>query len=129
MQITLGQIINGATPKTKEDGTKIEESVLVQLQDINFPVKVSYKIKRLIDKLAPILKTYDEKRNDLIKELGEKQEDGSTKITDIEKIKLFYEKLNELLSTEEEVEFDKIKVEELGDIAVSSKLLLDFVFE
>jgi hypothetical protein len=129
MKIKLADIVNNASSKTNEDGTIKEESLFVQLQEVKFPVKVSYRIKRLISKLEPILKAYNEKRNELVKEFGEIQEDKTLKVSDPEKLKLFYEKINELLTTEEEVEFEAIKVEELGDIEVPAKLLINFVFE
>ncbi len=101
---------------------------LQELQSVKFPVKVSYRIKRLVDKLDPILKAYNEKRNDLVKEFGEEQEDKSIKVVDPEKLKLFAEKLSELLTTSEEVEFDPINVEDLGTVEVPAKLLVSFVF-
>lgn len=102
---------------------------LQALQEIKFPVKVSYRIKRLIDKLDPILKAYNEKRNDLVKEFGEEQEDKSVRVTDPAKLISFSEKLSDLLTSEETVDFEKIKVEELGDVEVSAKLLVSFIFE
>jgi len=129
MKIKLLDIINNATPKKNEDGTLKEDSILAQLQEVKFPFKVSYRIKRLTDKLQPILTAFDANRNELIKEFGEEQENKAFQVTDKEKLKLFYEKLNELLIIEEEVEFEKIKVEELGDVQISSKLLVDFIFE
>lgn len=129
MKIKLLEVINNATPKKNDDGTLKEESIFAQLQEIKFPVKVSYKIKRLVDKLEPILKAYEANRNELVKEFGEEQENKSFQVTDPEKLKLFYEKINELLTTEEEIEFEKIKIDELGDVQIPSKLLLDFMFD
>ncbi len=99
------------------------------LQEVSLPIKVSYKIKRLVDKLNPIVKSYEEKRTDLVKEFGEKQEDESVSVTDPEKLKLFVEKLNELLAIEEELDFEPIKLEELGEISIAPKDLVDFIFE
>lgn len=97
------------------------------LQEISFPVKVSYKIKRLVDKLKPILETYNEKRTELVKKYGEENEDKSFSVKE-ENLKEFYKELSELSSNEEEVEFEKIKVSELGDIKLEAKLLVDFIF-
>ena len=66
---------------------------------------------------------------ELVKEFGDKQEDDTIKVTDPAKLTLFIEKHAELLSTEDEVEFEKIKIDDLGDIAVPTKLLVDFIFE
>jgi hypothetical protein len=100
----------------------------------DLPVKVSYRIKRLIDKLNPITKVYDEKRVELIKEYGDKVVDEktgeeNTQVKDPEKIKQFMEKVNELQSVEEEVEFDKIDIEELGDVKIAPKDLVAFLFK
>jgi hypothetical protein len=83
----------------------------------------------LVDKINPIVETYNQKRNDLIMELGEKQEDGSTKVVDPDKVKEFSEKLMELLTVEEEIDYTKIKVDELGDVKIEPAKLVDFVFE
>ena len=99
------------------------------LQEVKFPVKISYRIMRLVNKLDPILKSYNEKRDALIKELGEKNEEGNFQVKDPEKLKLFAEKLSELLTTEEEIDFVKINVEDLGEVSVEPKLLVNFIFE
>lgn len=101
---------------------------LKNLQNLNLPVRVSYKIKRLVDRLNPILKTYDEKRTELVNEFGEKDDKGDVSVKDPEKLKLFLEKFNELISVEEEVEFEPIKIKELGDVVIPAKDLVDFVF-
>lgn len=101
---------------------------LKALQEVTLPVKVSYKIKRLVNKLEPVLKAYGEKKDDLVREFGELQPDGESKVTDPEKLKLFADKLAELLSTEDEVDFEPIKVDDLGNVEIAPKLLVPFVF-
>lgn len=130
MKVKLNEIVSYATPVTNEDGTVKEEAVFVQLQSIKFPVKVSYRIKRLMDRLQPIFKTYDAKRNELVLEFADAPDkEGNQKVTDPEKLKLFYEKLKELLESEEEIEWEKLKVEDLGDVPVAPKLLVPLIFE
>jgi single-stranded DNA-specific DHH superfamily exonuclease len=108
---------------------KIVNSVeqLKGLQQETMPVKVSYRIKRLIDKLSPILKTYEEKRNDLVKEFGEENEDKSFQVKK-ENLDEFYKKLNEVLEIEEEVEFEPINIEELGDTKLKPVQIPDWLF-
>lgn len=115
MKLKLSQIVNSI------------ESLNI-LIDTKFPAKVSYRLKRIVDKLDPILKTYNEKHNELVKEYGETQDDGSVSVTDQEKKKVFYEKLNEILEVEEEVDITPISAELLGDTEVEPKHLVDFVF-
>ncbi len=116
MKIKLSEIVNN-----------IEN--IRALQEVKLPVKVSYRLKRLTDKLQSPLKTYDEKRNELVKEFGDEQEDKTFAVKDPEKLKLFMMKFNDLVAIEEEVDFDKIKIDDLGDVKVEAKLLVDFIFE
>lgn len=100
------------------------------LQEVKLPVKVSYKISRLASKLDPILESYNQKRNDLIKEYGEEQEDKSLQVTDPEKLKEFSLKLKELFDIEESIDwFEPIKLSELGDIHVEPKNVVSWIFE
>ena len=116
MKLKLSQIVNSI------------ESLNV-LVDTKFPAKVSYRLKRIVDKVNPILKTYNEKRDELITEYGTKDEvSGNMSVTDPEKIKLFMEKLNEILEVEEEVDITPIPSEFLGDTEVEAKHIVDFVF-
>lgn len=116
MKLKLSQIVNSIESLNILIGTK-------------FPAKVSYRLKRIVDKLDPILKTYNEKRNELITEYGTKDEETKNiSVKDPEKIKLFMEKLNEILEVEEEVDITPISAELLGDTEVEPKHLVDFVF-
>jgi hypothetical protein len=104
-------------------------SNLKELQEIKLPVKAGYRLMRLVNRLDPILKSYDEKRNELVKEYGDQQEDGNIAVKDPEKTKLFMDKLKDLLSIEEEVEFTPFNIDDLGDVKVETKLLINFLFE
>ncbi len=117
MKIQLSAIVN-STEQIKS------------LLEIKLPVKISYKIKRLVDKLNPILKAYEDKRNELVKEFGEQNEDGSFQVKDGAKVKEYITKLTELLEVEEEIDwFEPIKIEELGDVQIEPKNITNFVFE
>ena len=115
MKVKLHQIVNSA------------ES-LKSLLEIKLPAKISYRLKRLVNKLDPILATYNEKRNELVKEFGEEQEDKSIKVADEAKLKLFLEKLNEVLEIEEEIDFELINIEDLGDVVIAPKDLVEWIF-
>lgn len=99
------------------------------LGEVDFPVKVSYSIKRLIRKIQPEIDIYNEKRNEFIKELGE--EDPKTKefsVKDPEKLKEFGERLIELVGVEVEIDFIPISIVSLGDIKMSSNKIVDWMF-
>ena len=121
MKITLNDIVSNI------DNLKA-------LQEIKFPIKVSYRLKRLIDKLDPILTNYDEKRNELVVKYGEKQldkggkEDGTVAVKDPKRLEKFAVELKELLAIEETIDFETIKLSEVGDVQIETKSLISFVF-
>ena len=117
MEIRLGDIVGNVE--------NIQE-----LQKVKLPVKVSYKIMRLANKLDPILKSFNSSKDELIKEYGEKNEnDDNFTVKDPVKLSEYVKKLGELLDTKEQVEFEPINVEDLGDVVLEAKLLVPFIFE
>lgn len=103
---------------------------LKAIQEVKIPIKISYRIKRLIDKVESILKVYNDSRNELVKEFGDIDEKTKNiSVTDPEKLKEFAIKLQELLNEEDEIDFDKIKIEDLGNITIEAKNLPTFIFE
>ncbi len=100
---------------------------LKAIQEVKLPVKIAYRIKRLIDKLSPILQAYEEKRAALVKEMGEEKEGGTMQVK-AENIKPFLEKIQDLQTVEEEVEWEPIKISELGETTLQAKDIIDFIF-
>ena len=135
MLIKLSELVNSSTSIPAKEGQEEVKSPLSVLLETKMPIKTSYWLKRFVDKIQPILKTYDEKRNDLIKEYGEEDKsvmvngEGQFSVKDPEKIKLFFEKLNELLETEEEVEFTPFKLEDFGNSEIEPKNLPVYLIE
>lgn len=105
------------------------EDQMNELQKISLPVKVSYRIKRLADKLQPILKSYHTNRNELIASLGEKGENNAYSILDADKFKEFTQKLTELTEIQEEIDFEQIAIDELGEIQIPPNNLVGFIFK
>ena len=116
MQIKLNEIVGSA------------ENIKALLE-VKLPVKIAYRLSKLVNKLQPSLSIYEENRNKLIKEYGTEQEDGNIAVKDPEKLKLFAVELGKLLEVEESVEFEKIKIEDLGEIEIAPNLLVNFLFE
>ena len=105
---------------------------LKAIQEVKLPVKISYRIARLVNKLQPEANLYEEKRVNLLKELGELDEKGEKydiKYGTIENQAKFWKEISELLAMEIEIDFTKIKVEELGEVNMEAKLLNLFIFE
>lgn len=112
---------------------KLEEIIastenLKALQEVKLPIKVSYRLMRLVNKLQPILNDYDAKRLSFIKELGTNNEDGSISVKE-DKLPEFQDKLKELLSIEEEIDFIPFNIDEIGNSNIETKLLVSWLFE
>lgn len=102
------------------------------LQSEKLPIKVSYKISKLANKLAPDLDIFNKKRLDLIKEFGTENKENQTITVDPDKIEEYQKQLKqleELLETDIEVNFgdgkpfEPIKSAELGNVSIEPKFL------
>lgn len=104
MEITISQAL-------------IIEKVLADVKDIKFPAKISYHLKRLNDKLAPIVKQFEQTKNDLIvNKYGVSEGENTYKVPE-EKMPKYLNELNELLSQKETIEFSyRFKIEDFGDV-------------
>lgn len=99
------------------------EASLKKLLSTDLPVKVAFKIAKLVNKINPDLKIYEEQRFKIIKELGE-QTDKEKDIWSVkpENFEKFKEELTKLSEIEVDLSFapgkplEKIKIEDLGDI-------------
>lgn len=84
------------------------------------PFKVKYKLSRVKSVLQAEAQEYEDERVKLINEYGDTttREDGTEtlEVKDSEKLKLFYEKLQEVLDTDITREFVPITEEELKPI-------------
>lgn len=99
------------------------------LLEVKLPAKVAYRLSRLGDKLQSILKTYDMERGKIIREYGEVGEDGSYRVTDPKNIEEAEGKLAELLSVEEEIDFEPIDIDSLGEVAVAPNQIIPWIFK
>jgi len=120
MKIKLSQLINSV------------ESLKI-LQETKLPIKISYRINRLINKLEPELKLFYQKRDDLIKELGEKETENGQEVFKVKEdnMQAFLDKQTELVSEEIEIDwFTPIPLDSLGEISIEPKhiALLSWIF-
>ena len=90
------------------------EEALRTLMTTRMPMVASFKFSKIIDKLGEELKRLEDTRIELVKKLGEVQEDGNIKIVDPEKYQEFQKELGDLLETEVTLEGDKVSVQEMG---------------
>lgn len=104
-------------------------TALNKLLTCDMPMKTAFKLKKEAIILEGENKRYEEMRQAVLSDLGEKNEDGSLKLTEDNRI-IFPEgkeseaviKINELLSVE--IETVQFSVEDFGDAQVSAVDLL-----
>lgn len=103
---------------------KISEAVLAHkaltdLKSTSMEGQLSYKIKKLKDVLAPIVKNFEETKNELIKETyGELVDETSYRVS-AENMPKFLEEINALLDASEELTFVKLKASSFDKIEVA----------
>lgn len=114
-KLKLGEIVNSV-------------EALNELIKIKMPVKASYAITRTIKSLSSVLETYNEKRDELMKEFGTPVEgkDGNYTFSK-ENSQKFTDEIKKLLEVEEDINIHKLKVEDFGDTKIEPKLLVDFL--
>ena len=88
---------------------------LAKLMENKFPVKVSYNLAKMANKLNEQLKVIDEVRNGLIKTYGKPDKENPQQLTvgqDSKEFPKFMEEFAELMNQEVEVVFEKVKLPE-----------------
>ncbi len=113
------------------------ESSLRKLLETPLPVKVAYKISKLVNKIQPELTIFNEQRDKLIKELGEHDKEKDTYTVQPKNMAKFTEEITKLTEIEVDLGFgegkdvEKISVDDLGDIKVAPQelLQLDWLLE
>jgi len=112
---------------------------LNKLIDKEISIKTSYKLSKLTKRLIDEHSIYEKNRMKLINKYAEKdadnniiinKEDNSTTVIGENKIN-FNKEFTELINIEMELEFEKIKLDDLGEISISPRdlLYLNFLFD
>lgn len=115
---------------------------LNQLLELKLPVKTAFKLTKISRKLGGVLEAYNKVLAKLQKEHVKKDENGNPMSVEDENNpgirQLIFEDpvaftaaYQELVELETEVSFDKLKIEELGNIEVKPTTLfqIDWLFE
>ena len=116
MKLKLQQIVNS-------------EMSLKKLIEIKLPIKIAYKLSKLVNLIQPELTIFTEQRDKLIRELGAEDKDNNVKVTD-ENLPKFMEELKKLTEIEIDLSFsdgkdiEKIKISDLGDISLEAQDLV-----
>lgn len=93
-----------------------------ELLSIKLPLKTAFKLKVFVKNIDDELKSYEEIRTNLIKELWE-EVDGNIKVKE-ENINEFITKLNELLEQDTKTEVIELSIDELWEWNIDTKTLL-----
>lgn len=115
------------------------QAALIELLKEQLPINIAWELNRLVKKLEPELKVYEDLRVEKIKQYG--QPIGDTEQLEVkeENREVFFKELSELQDQEVTVEFTKIKMSEFVEysrkakepitITTNNMLLLDWIFE
>ena len=111
------------------------QTSLQKLLGVSLPVKVSYKLSKLVAKLQPELDIFNKEKDKLIEKYGEKDDKGNWTIKqDSENMPKFVEEINELTEMEVNIDFgdgkpfEKISVADLGDVKIEAQDLLSLSY-
>jgi hypothetical protein len=103
-----------ATPEFKQ--------AVQKLMSMQLPIKTTFKLKKSIAALESELKIFEETREDLVKNYGQRDESGNLKFNENSMIQLdlsraaeWQPKFTELMSLETSTEFPKFKIEDFGE--------------
>lgn len=105
---------------------KEAESALNEVFTLSLPIKASFKLSKIIKAVKPELINYNEHYNKIIKEHGVPSKDNPNNIiVPKEKEEEVLGYIKELLDTEVEISFVPIKLDELDNVSISPKILID----
>jgi hypothetical protein len=110
-----------------------------ELVEKDLQIKVAYKLSKLLKILDNENQTFEEQRIKLFQKYGVKDENGNLKTYEGDKIniakdnlKLFNTEFKELCNIEINIDFEPIKLDDLGDIKLKTLTLYglsDFIVE
>lgn len=107
------------------------EGSLKKLLAVKLPVKIAYKLSKIVNLIQPELTIFQEQRDKLIKELGtEKDKDSGNFQVTPENMPKFIEEIGKLTDIEVNLEFgagkavEPIKLADLGDIELEAQDLV-----
>ena len=114
--------------------------LLLNLSNIQLPVRTSYVISRNIKKIEKELEIYNTERQKLLDKYAEKNEDGSLKVDENDQLKIPNENLkawnkdiNELLDIEIDIDIHKFNIKDLlnsnCEITANELILIDYMIE
>jgi len=114
----------------------LEDSVgaITELAKERLPIKIAYSLTKFINKAESELKIYENQKRDIFKKYGAKENKLNNSLffaPGDENFQIAMTELETLSQIEVDIEFVKIKIEELGNINISAETLLQlsYLFE
>jgi hypothetical protein len=94
--------------------------ILDKIKDSELPVKIAYKLAKIINKIDEQYLLIDNQRNTLVKKYG-KEENGQIYVQkdDTDNFDKFLEDFNELLEIEEDIEVEQFSIDDLEKVNLS----------
>lgn len=96
--------------------------------DIKFPIKVNFYLQKNQTELMALAQDIEKQRVDLIQEYGTLNEETQQFEIPPEKIAEASQKINDLFSLTQEVKLYKVKLEDFGDIELTSGQMQALLF-
>lgn len=97
---------------------------LQRLSSTKLPVKGAYGVSRLLTRMKPEFDVAEERRVELVKELGEKDESGNTQVKPgTDNYTAFLERFAQIEETKLELDLPLLNLDHLGDIEVEPALV------
>lgn len=117
MKLKLMQIINA-------------KDSLVELSQKDLAVMASYRVAKILKKIDPEIAIYEDERIKLIRKYGEESEPGRLQVKQ-ENIPEYVKELETLVQQEVDIDIQKVKISEIGNIDIKPAVLinLDFMIE
>jgi len=131
LKVTLGALFQASQPRGQ--GKKAKPAILQELADSMLPVSTAYRVGKVLEKVQPELKNFDERRIELLKKFAKKDEKGEL-LKEIEfeegQREGFNKEFEELLKIEVELDCKPINLSELSNVSMMPKEmgLVDFMF-
>ena len=95
------------------------------------PARTAFKVARLIRELDKENEMFDKQRIDIVTRYAKRDENGdmveenNQVLIDDDKMQQFQDEFNALLDTEVEVNAEKLDIEDLGDIELTPKQIMN----
>lgn len=101
----------------------MSQQALTELVNKDLPNKSALQLRRILKRIEPEIKSFDEQRLKIAKALGKPSEDGQSFVVDDDKIAEFNKQMEDLGSVEFKFE-DLEPINDLGTAEVKTSLLV-----